>query len=102
MVRVSTVMFRDVWSADPVAAVEELYSRMDRPFLGEHADAIHRYIQAKPKGKFGTHKYSPEEWGFDADSGAAEYGCKRHGGPCSAAFAVNGCPRGPVGEFSGG
>jgi hypothetical protein len=51
--------------ADPAAAVEKLYGAMGRPFLGEHADAIRRYIAAKPKDKFGKHKYSPEEWGFD-------------------------------------
>ena len=51
--------------ADPAAAVEKLYGQMKRPFLGEHADAIRRYIEAKPKGKFGEHKYSLEEWGFD-------------------------------------
>ncbi len=51
--------------ADPAAAVEKLYGQMNRPFLGEHADAIRHYIEAKPKGKFGKHKYSPEEWGFD-------------------------------------
>ncbi len=51
--------------ADPAAAVERLYGQMNRPFLGEHADAIRRYIAEKPKGKFGRHKYSPEEWGFD-------------------------------------
>ena len=51
--------------ADPVTAVEKLYGRMDRPFLAEHADAIRRYTAVKPKGKFGKHKYSPEEWGFD-------------------------------------
>jgi hypothetical protein len=51
--------------ADPVAAVEELYGQMNRPFLGKHADAIRCYIEAKPKGKFGVHKYTPEEWGFD-------------------------------------
>ncbi len=51
--------------ADPVAAVEKLYGQMERPFLGEHADAIRRYVASKPKGKFGKHKYSPEDWGFD-------------------------------------
>jgi hypothetical protein len=51
--------------ADPASAVEKLYGQMDRPFLGEHADAIRRYIDEKPKGKFGRHEYSPEEWGFD-------------------------------------
>jgi hypothetical protein len=51
--------------ADHVGAVEKLYGKMGRPFLGEHADAIRRYVAEKPKGKFGKHKYSPEEWGFD-------------------------------------
>ena len=50
---------------DPAAAVEKLYDQMKRPFLGKHADAIRHYIEAKPKGKFGAHKYTPEEWGFD-------------------------------------
>ena len=53
--------------ADPVAAVEVLYAAMGRSFLGEHADAIRRYLASKPKGKFGKHRYSPEEWGFDPD-----------------------------------
>jgi hypothetical protein len=51
--------------ADPAAAVEKLYGQMGRPFLGEHADAIRAYVAAKPKGKFGRHRYSAEEWGFD-------------------------------------
>jgi hypothetical protein len=51
--------------ADPVAAVERLYGQMDRLFLGEHADAIVRYVAGKPKDKFGKHKYSPEDWGID-------------------------------------
>jgi hypothetical protein len=51
--------------ADPATAVEKLYGQMGRPFLAEHADAIRRYVAAKPKGKFGKHEYSPEEWGFD-------------------------------------
>ncbi len=51
--------------ADPASAVEKLYGRMGRPFRGDHADAIRAYVAAKPKGKFGTHRYAPEEWGFD-------------------------------------
>ncbi|MBW2363261.1 MAG: sulfotransferase [Deltaproteobacteria bacterium] len=54
--------------ADPVAAIEKLYGQMGRPFLGEHADIIRAYIANKPKGKFGKHKYSPEQWGFEADA----------------------------------
>jgi len=51
--------------ADHVGAVEKIYGEMGRPFLGEHADAIRHYLEAKPQGKFGKHKYSPEEWGYD-------------------------------------
>jgi hypothetical protein len=51
--------------ADPAAAVEKLYGRMGRAFLPVHGDAIRDYIANKPKGKFGKHRYSPEEWGFD-------------------------------------
>ncbi len=35
-------------------------------FSDEHAEAIRRYLAEKPKGKFGVHQYSPEEWGFSA------------------------------------
>ncbi len=51
--------------ADPVSAVERLYGQMGRRFLPEHADAIRRYVADKPQGKFGRHRYSAEEWGFD-------------------------------------
>ncbi len=51
--------------ADPVGTIEKLYGAMNRPFLGEHADAIPRYLESKPKGQFGRHQYSAEEWGFD-------------------------------------
>jgi len=51
--------------ADHVVAVEKLYDQLGRPFLDEHADAIRRYVGSKPQGKFGKHKYSAEEWGFD-------------------------------------
>jgi hypothetical protein len=39
---------------------------MGRPFGDEHAERIRAYVRDKPKGKFGTHHYTPEDWGFDA------------------------------------
>lgn len=57
--------FQDLM-ADPAAAIEALYDQMDRTLSGEHADAIRRYVARRPKGRFGTHSYSPEQWGFDA------------------------------------
>jgi hypothetical protein len=51
---------------DPVATLRAAYDRMGRRFSDEHAEAIRRYLREKPKGKFGTHHYAPEDWGFTA------------------------------------
>lgn len=51
---------------DPVDSLRRAYERMERPFRDEHAEAIERYLAEKPRGKFGVHRYTPEEWGFDA------------------------------------
>jgi hypothetical protein len=51
---------------DPVVTLREAYDRMGRPFTEAHAEAIRRYLAEKPKGKFGVHAYTPEEWGFSA------------------------------------
>jgi hypothetical protein len=52
---------------DPVATLRAAYERMGRRFSSEHAEAIRRYLAEKPKGKFGVHQYTPEEWGFTAE-----------------------------------
>ena len=51
---------------DPVAALRAAYARMGRPFGAEHAERVRTYLAGKPKGKFGTHRYTAAEWGFDA------------------------------------
>jgi hypothetical protein len=51
---------------DPVGTLRAAYDRMGRRFTDEHAEEIRRYLAEKPKGKFGTHHYTPEEWGFTA------------------------------------
>jgi hypothetical protein len=60
------VHFQDLLR-DPVATLRAAYERMGRRFSPEHAEAIRRYLAEKPKGKFGVHQYSPEEWGFTAE-----------------------------------
>jgi hypothetical protein len=52
---------------DPVGTLRSAYQRMGRRFSDEHAEAIRRYLAEKPKGKFGVHHYTPEEWGFSAE-----------------------------------
>ena len=50
---------------NPVSAIEKMYGAIGRPFRAEHADKIRDYLAHKPKGKFGAHKYTPEDWGLD-------------------------------------
>ena len=57
------VHFQDLLR-DPVATLGKAYDRMGRRFSDAHAEAIRRYLAEKPKGKFGAHSYTPEEWGF--------------------------------------
>jgi len=51
--------------ADPVKTIGEVYAKMGREFVPEHAEAIREYIANKPKDRHGKHRYSPEMWGFD-------------------------------------
>jgi len=62
--RIVDVHFMDLM-ADPVGTVEAAYARISRDLCGAHADAIRRYVDDRPKGTFGTHAYTPEQWGFD-------------------------------------
>ena len=54
--------------ADPVAEIGAVYEQMGRTFTDAHARAIPEYLASKPKGKFGLHRYTPEEWGFSAEA----------------------------------
>jgi hypothetical protein len=49
---------------DPVCGIRAAYEKMGRSFGDTHAKRIQNYLDAKPKGKFGSHKYDPEDWGF--------------------------------------
>jgi hypothetical protein len=51
---------------DPVGAIERMYGEIGRPFSPEHAEKIRDYLAHKPKGKFGAHKYTAEDWGLDS------------------------------------
>ena len=60
------VHFTELMS-DPVATLRAAYATMGRDFTGSHARAVLDYLAHKPKGKFGVHRYQPEDWGFTAD-----------------------------------
>jgi hypothetical protein len=59
------VHFQDLMK-DPVRTLEATYSTMGREFTREHAKRVRTYLDEKPRGKFGVHRYTAEEWGFDA------------------------------------
>jgi len=52
---------------DPVETLRKAYADMGRAFGDDHAERIRAYLANKPQGKFGVHRYTPEEWGFTAD-----------------------------------
>lgn len=66
-VPVGDLRFTDL-VADPVHAIGRAYGELGRELEPEHAAAIGEYVANKPKGKFGAHRYTPEEWGFSADT----------------------------------
>ena len=53
---------------DPAATLRAAYARMGRDFTDDHAAAVLDYLARKPKGKFGAHRYQPEDWGYTAES----------------------------------
>ena len=53
---------------DPVSTMSAAYARMGRDFTDNHAATVLDYLAHKPKGKFGVHRYQPEDWGFTAES----------------------------------
>ncbi len=53
--------------SDPVSTLRAAYERMCRDFTADHAAAVLDYLAHKPKGKFGVHRYAPEDWGYTAE-----------------------------------
>jgi hypothetical protein len=54
--------------ADPVACIAAAYEQIGRVMTDDHAQAVRRYLESKPRGKHGTHSYTAAEWGFDVDT----------------------------------
>jgi hypothetical protein len=62
--RVVDVRFHDLL-ADPMGVVEEVYRVAGRGLTDEARHAMERYLVERPKGHFGAHAYSPEDFGLD-------------------------------------
>ena len=53
--------------SDPAATLGAACEQMGLRFTDDYAAAVGDYLAQKPKGKFGVHRYRPEDWGFTAD-----------------------------------
>ncbi len=51
--------------ADPVAQLRGIYEQLELQWPAGHDRAVRDYLERKPKGKHGEHKYTFEEVGLD-------------------------------------
>lgn len=65
------VRFTDLL-ADPVDAIARAYGQLGRRMSDAHAAGVRAYVRDKPQGKFGKHRYTAADWGFDAAALRAE------------------------------
>jgi len=49
----------------PFAVVREIYERLELPMSEEAGARIRAFISDNPRGKYGAHRYTPEESGVD-------------------------------------
>ncbi len=61
--QIADVHFQDLMS-DPVAAIRSAYERLGLEFTDEYGDKIRAYLVAKPRDKFGKHKYAAGDYGL--------------------------------------
>ncbi len=50
---------------DPIPVVERLYQHFDLPWSDDVANRMRTFIAENPRGKHGTHQYSPEDFGLE-------------------------------------
>jgi len=60
--------------SDPSAAVRKIYDHAGLDWPSKHDDTITSYLRDKPKGKFGKHEYSLEEYGLSDELVRGAYG----------------------------
>jgi len=65
-------IYSDFFS-DPVSMVKRIYQKYDLKYTKEFEERMIVYLENNKQGKYGRHKYSLEEYGFDAVNLYAEY-----------------------------
>ena len=71
--RFGDLRFTDLM-ATPADAIAGAYADIGREMVPAHRDAVAAYLRDKPRGKHGAHRYTAEDWGFDADALRSELG----------------------------
>ena len=59
--------------SDPIAMVKRIYNQFDLEYTEEFEERMKVYLENNKQGKYGRHKYSLEEYGFDGESIYQEY-----------------------------
>lgn len=65
--RIFDCVYEEFFS-DPIAMVKKIYQKFDLEYTKEFEQRMIVYLQNNKQGKYGRHKYSLEEYGFDAES----------------------------------
>ena len=61
-------------SADPVAAAQACYDTWGQPVSAAARAQMVDYVQARPRGRHGSHEYSFDELGLSAAAERARFG----------------------------
>lgn len=73
--------FVDVWfdeiAADPIAVIERIHERFDRPLSTQSRNEMLRYVAANPRGRYGRHDYSLEEFGLSRQTESRRFSTYR-------------------------
>lgn len=65
--RFGDVRFLDLM-ADPVDAIARAYRQLGMEMSEVHRAAILGYLESKPRGKHGVHRYEASDWGFEPEA----------------------------------
>lgn len=65
--RIFDCMYEEFFS-DPIAMVKKVYQKFDLEYTQDFEKRMLVYLENNKQGKYGRHKYSLEEYGFDAES----------------------------------
>lgn len=70
--RIFDCVYEDLFSR-PIDVVKRIYRRFDLEYSDVFEERMTRYLENNKQGKYGRHKYTLEEYDFDAESLYQEY-----------------------------